>query len=281
MKQQRNRAKPRTSKRVRRRELSTQSYSSKSKTHGIEPEKQIGIIAKAIVDATVDAFTKDQFPGDVPYWEDEELWLEYLSRRIEILEQHLRSFMTISVEEILENWQEVLKENPECQSFPIENFTQQLITQVRDAFGKELYFTRIEKDAEQLRMVIREEAASLCTQSCFQGHDFIQIPPPLPQDDVPDLSEEERSGIPEIYCRRIWWMMADDYPQECKIHFYLQCPEGWFSAEVYTDDEEALREAEQRKQRGEGTFEIRDIYEGGDWIVYRVLFSKQRPYFVS
>ena len=122
MKQQRNRAKPRTSKRVRRRELSTQSYSSKSKTHGIELEKRVGIIAKAIVDATVDAFTKDHFPGDVPYWEVEELWLEYLSRRLEVLEQYLRSFMAISVEEILEKWQEVLNENPECQGLRIESY---------------------------------------------------------------------------------------------------------------------------------------------------------------
>src|SRR5438270_13362209 len=120
MKQQKNRAKPRASKRVRRRRLSTQRHSSKSKTHGIEAEKQVGIIAKAIVDATVDAFTKDQFPEDVSYWEDEELWLEYLSRRIEILEQQLHSFMAVSVEEILENWQEVLKENPESEGFPIE-----------------------------------------------------------------------------------------------------------------------------------------------------------------
>ena len=281
MKQQKNRAKPRTSKRVRRRQLSTQSYSSKSKTHGIELEKQVGIIAKAIVDATVDAFTKDMFPGDVPYWEDEELWLEYLSRRLEILEQHLRSFKAISVEEILENWQEVLKENPECQGLRIESFTQQLITRVHDTFRKELYFTRIEKDAEQLRMVIREEVASLCTQSGFQGPDFICLPSPLPQDNVPDLSTEERAAIPEIYCRRIWWMMADDYPEDCKIHFYLQCPEGWFSAEVYTDEEAAEQEAQRRKQRGEGVFEIREIKEGDDWVMFTVLFSSQRPRFVS
>ncbi len=281
MRQQRHRAKPRTSKRERRRQLSTQSNSSESKTHGIELEKQVGIIAKAIVDATVDAFTKDQFLGDVPSWEDEELWLEYLSQRIEILEQHVRSFMAISVEEVLENWQEVLKENPEYQGLRIESFTQQLITRVRDTFCKELYFTRIEKDAEQLRMVIREEVASLCTQSGFQGHDFICLPPPLPQDNAPDLSEEERAAIPEIYCRRIWWMMADDYPQDCRIHFYLQCPEGWFSAEVYTDEEEAEQEAQRRKQRGEGAFEIREITEGGDWVVFTVLFSSQRPQFVS
>ena len=281
MKQQKNRVKPRTSKRGRRRQLSTQSYSSKGKTLGIELEKQVGIITKAIVDATVDAFTKDQFPEDVSYWEDEELWLKYLNRRIEILEQHLRSYMAISVEEVLEKWQEVLKENPECQGLRIESFTQQLMARVRDTFRKELYFTHIEKDAEQLRMVIREEVASLCTQSCFQGHDFIYLPPPLPRDDVPDLSEEERAAIPEIYCRRIWWMMADDYPEDCSIHFYLQCPEGWFSAEVYTDEEEAEREAQRRKQRGEGVFEIREITEGGDWVVFTVLFSSQRPQFVS
>lgn len=281
MKQQKNRAKPRTSHRGRRGQLSTQSSSSKSKTHGIELEKQFRIIAKAIVDATVDALTKDQFPEDVPYWDDEELWLEYLSLRLEVLEQYVRSFKEISVEEILENWQEVLKVNPEYQGLRTESFAQQLITLVRDTFRKELYFTRIEKDAEQLRMVIREEVTSLSTQSGFQGHDFICLPPPLPQDDVPDLSEEESAAIPEIYCRRIWWMMADDYPQDCRIHFYLQCPEGWFSAEVYADEEEAVQEAQRREQKGEGVFEIREITESGDWVVFTVLFSSQRPQFVS
>ena len=281
MKQQKNSAKPSASKRVRRRRLSTQSHSSKSKTYGIEVEKQVEIIAKAIVDATVDAYTKDDFPKDVPYWDHDELWIQYLSRSVEVLEQHFRSFKAISVEEILESQQGLLKEYPECEGFPIESFTKQLIRRVRDTFRKELYFTRIEKDAERLRMVIREEVASLCTQSGFQGHDFICLPPPLPQDDVPDLTEEERAAIPEIYCRRIWWMMADDYPQDCRIHFYLQCPEGWFSAEVYTDEEEAEQEAQRRKQRGEGAFEIREITEGDDWVVFTVLFSRQQPQFVS
>ena len=281
MKQQKNRAKPRTSKRVRHQQLSTQSYSSKGKTHGLEVEKQVEIIAKAVVDATIEAFTKDQFPEDVPYWDHEELWIQYLSRSVEVLEQHFRSFKEISIEQTLESWRELLKEYPEGEGFPIESFTQQLITQVRDTFRKKLYFTRIEKDAEQLRMVIREEVASLFTQSGFQGHDFICLPPPLPQDDVPELSEEERAAIPEIYCRRIWWMMADDYPQDCRIHFYLQCPEGWFSAEVYTDEEEAEQEAQRRKQRGEGAFEIREITEGDDWVVFTVLFSRQQPQFVS
>src|SRR2546421_2732238 len=170
MKQQKNMAKPRASKRVRRRRLSTQRHSSKSKTHGIEVEKQVEIIAKAIVDATVDAFTKDQFPKDVPYWEDEELWLQYLSRHVEVLEHHFRYFNEISIVEIIESWQKILEEYPEGESFPIESFTKQLITRVRDAFRKELYFARIEEDAERLRMVIREEVASLCAQTGFQGH---------------------------------------------------------------------------------------------------------------
>ena len=249
--------------------------------HGIEVEKQVEIIAKAIVDATIDAFTKDQFPKDVCYWEDEELWLQYLSRRVEVLEHHFSYFNEISIVEIIESWQKLLKEYPEGEGFPIESFAKQLITRVRDAFRKELYFARIEKDAEQLRMVIRDEVVSLCAQSGFNGHDFICLPPPLPQDDVPDLSEEERAAIPEIYCRRIWWMMADDYAQDCRIHFYLQCPEGWFSAEVYTDEEEAEQEAQRRKQIGEGVFEIREIKEGDDWVVFTVLFSRQQPQFVS
>ena len=72
-------------------------------------------------------------------------------------------------------------------------------------------------------------------------------------------------------------MMADHYPEGCTIHFYLECPEGWFSAEVYGSEEEAEQEAEKRRLRGEGDFEIREISEGDDMVVFTVLFSKQGP----
>src|SRR5260370_12315222 len=93
MKQQKNRATSRASKRVRRRRLSTQSQSSKSKAHGIEVEKQVEIIAKAIVDATVEYFTRDQFPKDVTYWGLEGLWLQYLGRCVDVQHKH---FLTIN-----------------------------------------------------------------------------------------------------------------------------------------------------------------------------------------
>ena len=76
-------------------------------------------------------------------------------------------------------------------------------------------------------------------------------------------------------------MMADHYPEDCSIHFYLECPDGWFSAEVYADEEEAEQEAERRRQAGEGDFEIREISDGDDWVVFVVLFSRQRPQFTE
>ena len=75
--------------------------------------------------------------------------------------------------------------------------------------------------------------------------------------------------------------MADHYPEGCSIHFYLECPDGWFSAEVYADEEEAEEEAERRRQVGEGDFEIREISDGDDWVVFAVLLSRQRPKFTG
>ncbi len=139
-------------------------------------------------------------------------------------------------------------------------------------------FTR---DAQRLRIAVREEVSSLCARDTFQAHDFIKLPPALPEGEIPDLSERERAEITEMYYRSIWWMMADHYPEGCTIHFYLECPEGWFSAEVYGGEEEAEQEAEKRRLRGEGDFEIREISEGDDMVVFIVLFSKQRPKFVG
>ena len=172
-------------------------------------------------------------------------------------------------------------EHPEYGVLPIDRYMERFITSLRDKFRKALYFARIERDAERLRMAIREEVLSLCAQSALHAHDFIKLPPQLPQDDVPELSEEERAEIPDIYCRRIWWMMADDYHEDCATHFYLECPEGWFSAEIYGNEEDAEQEAQKRRQRGEGDFEILEITEGDEWVVFTVLFSKQRPKFVG
>jgi hypothetical protein len=48
---------------------------------------------------------------------------------------------------------------------------------------------------------------------------------------------------------------------------------------VYGDEEEARQEAEKRRQAEEGDFEIREISDGDDWVVFTVLFSKERPNF--
>jgi hypothetical protein len=277
MKQRKKVAKRKYSKRIRSRRLLAQDHPSQPDISEDEIMNQL----EMIVNAFVDARDNDLMDSDVVYWENEEGWLEYLERRVERIEHRFRALKAITLEDIHESTKLFQEELPEYGVFPIERYLERFITLLRDKFRKALYFARIERDAERLRMAIREEVLSLCAQSILHAYDFIKLPPQLPQDDVPELSEEERAEIPDIFCRRIWWMMADDYPEDCATHFYLECPEGWFSAEIYGNDEDAELEAQKRSQRGEGEFEILEITEGDEWVVFVVLFSKQRPKFVG
>jgi len=214
-------------------------------------------------------------------WENDEDWLEHLKRSVERLEQRLGALDAISPEDLHESWKLIQGESPVYGAFPVERYLDHFLTSLRDRFRKSLFDARIERDAQQLRMAVREEVASLCAQGTFRVHDFIKIPPAFPEGEIPDLSERERAEITDMYCRSIWWMMADHYPEGCSTHFFLECPEGWFSAEVYGDEEEAKQEAEKRRQAAEGDFEIREISDGDDWVVFAVLFSKQRPKFIG
>jgi hypothetical protein len=281
MKQRKKVAKRKASKRARSRARSANRYPPQPTINEDEMMNQIERIVNALVDASHGDFMADVQSDEFQDWENDEDWLEHLKRSVERLEQRLDVLDAISPEDLHDSWKQLQKESPEHEAFPVERYLDQFLISLRDKFRKALFFARIERDAQRLRMAVREEVSSLCAQDTFQAHDFIKLPPALPEGEIPDLSERERAEVPDMYCRSIWWMMADHYPEGCTTHFYLECPEGWFSAEVYGDEEEAGQEAEQRKQTGEGDFEIREISDGDDWVVFTVLFSKERPKFIG
>ena len=152
--------------------------------------------------------------------------MEHLKRSVEQLEQRLAALDAISPMDLHDSWKRLHEESPVYGDFPVERYLDQFLFSLRDKFWKALFSARIERDAQQLRMVIREEVASLCAQGRFQAHDFIKIPLALPEDEIPNLSEREQAEIIDTFCRSIWWMMADHYPESCTVHFYLECPEG-------------------------------------------------------
>ena len=281
MKQHKKAARRKVSKRARDRKRPANTYPSQP-TVNEEDElmNQVENIVKALVNASHSDFVADVQFDELEDWENDEDWLEHLKRSVERLEQRLGALDAISSEDLHDSWKRLQEESPTYGDFPVERYLDQFLTSLRDRFRKSLYYARIERDAQQLRMAVRDEVSSLCTQDTFRAHDFIKTPPAFPEGEIPDLSERERAEITDMYCRSIWWMMADHYPEGCTTHFYLECPEGWFSAEVYGDGEEAEQEAEQRRQTGEGDFEIREISDGDDWVVFTVLFSKQRPKFM-
>ncbi len=281
MKQHKKAAKRKASKRARSRGRPAYKYSSQATINEDELMNQVEKIVKALVNASHDDFMADLPSDELEDWENDEDWLEHLQRSVERLEQRLSVLDAISSEDLHDSWILLQEERPEYGAFPVERYLEQFVTSLREKFRKALFFARIERDALRLRIAIREEVSSLCAQSTLQAHDFIKLPPALPEGEVPDLSERERAEITDMYCRSIWWMMADHYPEGSTTHFYLECLEGWFSAEVYGDEEEAEQEAEKRRQTGEGEFEIREISDGDDWVVFTVLFSKQRPKFIG
>lgn len=242
---------------------------------------QVENIVQALVNASHGNFMADVPSDEMQDWDNDDDWLEHLKRSVERLEQRLSALDAISSEDLHDSWKLLQEEKPTYGDFPVERYLDHFLTALWDRFRKSLFSARLERDAQQLRIAVREEVASLCAQSTFRAHDFIKLPPTLSEGDVSDLSEKEQAEIIDIYCRSIWWMMADYYPEGCTSHFYLECPEGWFSAEVYGDEEEAEQEAEKRKQTGEGDFEIREISDGDDWVVFTVLFSNQKPKFIE
>jgi len=281
MKQHKKAAKRKASKRARYRGRPDKRYPAQPTVNENEVTIQIENIVKALVDASHGDFIADVPPDESLDWEKDEDWLEHLKRSVEQLEQRLSVLDAISIEDLQDSWRRIQEEIPAYGDFPVERYLDQFLTSLRAKFRKALFYDRLERDAQQLRMAVREEVASLCAQGTLRAHDFIKLPPALSEGEIPGLSERERAEITDIFCRAIWWMMADHYPEGCSIHFYLECPDGWFSAEVFADEEEAEQEAERRRQAGEGDFEIQEISDGDDWVVFVVLFSRQRPQFTE
>jgi hypothetical protein len=279
MKQHKRASKRKPSRRVRPLGQRDNSHPSQGTINQDEVMNQVENIVNALVDASHGEFVADAQSEEFQDWENDEGWLEHLKRSVEHLEQRLGALDAISPGELHDSWRRQHEESPVDGDFPVERYLDYFLLSLRDKFRKSLFIARIERDAQQLKMAVREEVTSLCARGSFQAHDFIKIPPALPEGEIPNLSESERAEIIDTFCRSIWWMMADHYPKNCTVHFYLECHEGWFSAEVYADEEEAGREAEKRRHKGEGDFEIREISDGDDWVVFTVLFSKERPKF--
>ena len=279
MKQHGKTSKRKTSSRMRSPGQRDNSHISQGTINHDEVMNQVENIVKALVDASHGELIADAQSDESQDWENDEGWLAHLKRSVEQLEQRLAALDAISPQNLHDSWKRLNEESPVYGDFPVERYLDQFLFSLRNKFRKALFPARIKRDAQQLRMMVREEVASLCAQGRFQAHDFIKIPPALSEDEIPKLSEGERAEIIDTFCRSIWWMMADHYPEGCTVHFYLECPEGWFSAEVYKDEEEAGREAEQRRLKGEGDFVIREISDGDNWVVFTVLYSKERPKF--
>ena len=148
---------------------------------------------------------------------------------------------------------------------------------IRRICKQELYDARIGLDAQKLRMALREEVCVLCSQVTSQTTRFIPIPPRVQTEDLPKDNEKKLYDVTMDYCTEIWFMMADTYPEDCPVHLYLECPGGWFSAEVYESEDEAEQEAKRRQQSGEGMFEVQ-YFEECDSVV---LFTKQQPHVVA
>lgn len=277
MKQHKKAARRKVSKRARDRKPPANTFTSQPTVKGDELMNQVENIVEALVNASHGDFVADVPSDEIKDWENDEDWLEHHKQSVELLERRLNVLDAISSKDLHDSWKRIQKESPAYGEFAVEHYLDQFLTSIRDKIRKSLFCARLERDAHRLRVVVREEVASLCAQSTTRVYDFIKIPLTLSEGEVTDLSEKERTETIAIFCRAIWWMMADQYPEGCTIHFYLECPDGWFSAEVYGDREEAKQEAEKRKLRGEGDFEIREISDDGDWVVFVVLFSKDRP----
>jgi hypothetical protein len=281
MKQHKKAARRKVSKRARDRKPPANTFTSQPTVNEDELMNQVENIVKALVNASHGDFVADVPSDETQDWENDEDWLEHLIQSVELLARRLAALDAISPEDLRGSWKRIQEESPAYGDFPVERYLDQFLTSLRDKFRRSLFYARLERDAHRLRMVVREEVASLCAQSTIRTHDFIKIPLTLTEGEVVDLSEREQVETTDIFCRAIWWMMGGYYPEGCAVHFYLECPEGWFSAEVYGDREEAEHEAEKRRLSGEGDFGIREISEGGDWVVFVVLFSKERPNFIE
>jgi hypothetical protein len=242
-----------------------------------EVRKHVTTIARSIVDDALKAL-HENFDFMT---EDDGEWLAYFERGISLLEEGLGRLLILSPENISKEFQGhgLKKDQAHLGREVTKQFTEQLVRATRYEYHKELYDMFVGLEAHKLRMALRDEVHALSDQFDVQGHRFVTIPDRLDElvgEDKLDLDEKAISDTSLAYCTDIWFMMADIYPP-CPTHFYLECMEGWFSADVYGTEEEADQEAERRKEHGEGDFEVRYIEE----CDLAVLFTKSKPKFVG
>ena len=228
--------------------------------------RKIEFIASLFVNQTIG-------PDEQSEWdpEEDEEWVAYFEQRIQELEALREAMQDLSDEEIHHM---LIEQGVEGDR---QRLVEQAMAAVRRLCIQELEDLPLVLDAQKLRIALRDEVRALCSQGSAPITRFIPIPPHACRETLPSDVANQLNRVTMTYCTEIWFMMADTYPQDCSFHLYLECPDGWYSAEVYTSEEQAEREAQRRKSSGEGTFEVR-YFEESDSVV---LFTKHQPRVVA
>ena len=203
--------------------------------------------------------------------EEDEEWVAYFEQRIQEFEALQEAMQDLSDEEI---HQMLIEQGVEGDR---QRLVEQVMAAVRRMCTQELKGLPLALDAQKLRIALRDEVRALCSRGSAPITRFIPTPPHAYRETLPRDDENQLNRVTMTYCTDIWFMMADTYPKDCSFHLYLECPDGWYSAEVYASEEQAEREAQRRKCSGEGTFEVR-YFEESDSVV---LFTKHQPRVVA
>ena len=263
----RNRKKHRSFKRKRRKHTSSRGVSEGLRTPPLvrtdeAVNREIEFVASLFVNQTTGPDGESEWDPE----EDEE-WVAYFEQRIQELEALQEAMQALPDEEIHRS---LIRRGLEGER---QQRVEQVIATIRRMCTEELESLPLALDAQKLRIALRDEVRTLCSRGSAPITRFIPIPPPACRKNLPSDDEQMLDRVTMTYCTEIWFMMADTYPEDCAVHLYLECPGGWYSAEVYELEEQAEQEAQRRKDSEEGTFEIR-YFEESDSIV---LFTKHKP----
>ncbi len=212
--------------------------------------------------------------------EADQEWLEFFTQKISLLESGLEMFLVPDSELLSKEIQALPKDNQSPLSKQLlQQFDERLVEIGRYEYQKELYHAYVGLEAHTLRMATRSQVRALCKQESVLEHYFVAIPSQLDElvrEKNLVLKQEDLSDVSMAFCTDIWFMMADEYPKNCNVHWYLACKDGWYSAEGYGNEEQAEREGKKREEKGEGAFNVQWIEEC--WLA--VLFTEKKPVFV-
>ena len=263
----------RSSKRKRRKHTTGQGIPEENRLNFFPPTEEgeqceIEFIASLFIGQTTGPDGQSEWDPE----EDEE-WVAYFEKRIQELEEleELQEAMQELPDEVIHHM--LLEQGVEGDR---RRRAEQFMAAVRRQCAQELESLPLALDAQKLRIALRDEVRALCSQGSAITR-CIPIPPHACREILPSDHVEKLHRVTMTYCIEIWFMMADTYPDDSPVHLYLECPDGWYSAEVYEREEQAEQEAQRRKGSGEGTFEVR-YFEEGDFVV---LFTKQQPRVVA